>query len=75
MQQSYKVRQRLDDLFKIAPSIRTADLTPSQCEQTNGFALAFEYLPMNDFKITEDNNVLAKPCLEIFLTPAESCTL
>ncbi len=56
------VYQGLDDIFEIAAKYTASIAVSHACPDANkrtGLAVALEYLSLNDYEITEDNDLLA----------------
>ena len=56
------VYEGLDDIFEIAAKYTASIAVSHACPDANkrtGLAVAFEYLSLNDYDITEDNELLA----------------
>ncbi|WP_025565195.1 type II toxin-antitoxin system death-on-curing family toxin [Psychromonas sp. SP041] len=64
------VYEQLDDVFEIAAkytaSIAVSHALPDANKRT-GLAVAFEYLSLNDFELTSDNDLLADAVRDLVL--------
>ncbi len=60
----------LDDVFEIAAKYTASIAVSHSCPDANkrtGLAVALEYLSLNDFEITEDNDLLANAVRDLVL--------
>ncbi|MCU8086285.1 type II toxin-antitoxin system death-on-curing family toxin [Shewanella sp. SM21] len=64
------VYQGLDDVFEIAAKYTACIAVSHACPDANkrtGLAVALEYLSLNDYEITEDNELLANAVRDLVL--------
>ena len=64
------VYQGLDDVFEIAAKYTACIAVSHACPDANkrtGLAVALEYLSLNDYEITEDNELLANAIRDLVL--------
>ncbi|MCE0555869.1 type II toxin-antitoxin system death-on-curing family toxin [Motilimonas sp. E26] len=64
------VYQGLDDIFEIAAKYTASIAVSHACPDANkrtGLAVALEYLSLNDYEITEDNDLLANAVRDLVI--------